>query len=138
MGSCLSTWSRVCDVNPVPYPSPFATPLTTHILAVKIPHLHNLWYYEYRLYDGPITIGQKVALYERDLDSPDPDPDQATPVIEGWINEIFGYGPRWVMFGIINSAGKRVARLSHPDYPDPQLLMAYNHPSNQTHPSQSA
>jgi hypothetical protein len=106
MGSCLSTWSLICNVNPVPYPSPFAIPPTTHIVVVKNPRIRNLWYYQYRSYGGPITIGQRVALYERNMDSPDPDPLEDPVVLEGWINEISGFGPNWVTFGIVNGAGR--------------------------------
>jgi hypothetical protein len=106
MGGCLSTWSHIRNVNPVPHPSPFAIPPTTHIVAVKNPRIRNLWYYQYCAYSGPITIGQRVALYERTMDNPDPDPLDDHAVLEGWINEIFRYGPNWVTFGIVNSAGK--------------------------------
>ena len=134
MGCCLSTQPFADDTNPVPNPSPYATPFTTHMVAVNIPHSRCFWNFSFRLNMEPITIGQRVALYEMGIDAPEPDPDEATPAVKGWIGSVMAYGPDSVTFSVINSAGERVAQLFCPDYPTPQLLYVNSHPPNPTHP----
>ena len=135
MGGCLSTQSHSDRLNPVRYPSPHATPQTTHIVAVRIPHIRNLWYYEFRLDPEPVVIGQRVALYRRVIDAPEPDPDETPPDIEGWIDTTTGYALNGVTFSIVNGTGERVAQLYCPGYTHPPPLDTHSHPTNPTHPA---
>jgi hypothetical protein len=135
MGSCLSTHSRTKHINPVPYPSPHATPQTTHIVAVKVPHIRILWYFDFRLNPEPVVIGQQVALYQRAMDSPEPDPDETIPDINGWIDTTTGCAPNAVTFSIINGAGERIAQLYCPGYTHPPPLNVHSHPTNPAHPA---
>ncbi|KIM85016.1 hypothetical protein PILCRDRAFT_6017 [Piloderma croceum F 1598] len=133
MGSCISACLHTGHTNPVPYPSPFITPHTTHIVAHHVPRTFRLWAFNYRLNSEPVVIGQRVVLYPRGMEERNPDPDQATPVVEGWIGMITGRGTHWVTFGIVNSTGVMIAQMCYPGYP-PQLLDTNDHQCGPPHP----
>jgi hypothetical protein len=51
MGSCLCTWSLICNVNPVLYPSPFAIPPTTSVATAIADIFRN----------NGISVGRNLA-----------------------------------------------------------------------------
>jgi len=137
MGSCISTCFHTEHTNPVPCPNPLVTPHTTQIVAHRVPHTHHVWAFNYRINLQPVVIGQRVALYRQEINDNEPDPDQATPVVEGWIGMVTGLNPPWVTFGIVDHAGVVIGRMCYPDYPI-ILLDAHSHPLSQPCPAKPA
>ena len=125
MGSCFSNQAFISPINPclistigftnVPDTSASTSEHPTSIIIVHSAPTSAehpaLWFSEYHLNLGPITLGQQVSLHLRAADYFDPSPSLG-PVAEGWLERIAHQSQNWLTFLIVDLEGREVALLS--------------------------
>src|ERR1700736_4079542 len=105
MGNCISALHHAPSTDHLDY-LPYC-PLTIMVVHYA-PAPHDSpphWFFEYCLNLAPICLGQQVSLLLRSEDCFNPDPSQG-PVAEGRLERIVCRTTCWLMFQIVDEAGR--------------------------------